>query len=280
MNNNESELDLKSIYNCPICKGRKLKIINKVKTINPNSDLKVEIKKCTNCSHWFVNPLVKQSNLSILYEKASEYVVSKGWNAKKTEFSIPEQYIIRTESKSLNKNKKYLEIGVGSGFLFNYFKQTGYNCFGIEPGSWAKEIPNIVHDINKIEEGNFDVIVLADVLEHVEDPLSLVKKISELVNYSGTVYACFPNNQSLRALLLKERWRMIRPFGHLHFFSKESLSILFKSNGFKIKLLKKTDLFKFSMKSFLKPHLFIMRLAVFFGQSFLGDQWIVQLTKK
>ena len=224
--------------------------------------------------------MVKQSNLSILYEKASEYVVSKGWNAKKTEFSIPEQYIIRTESKSLNKNKKYLEIGVGSGFLFNYFKQTGYNCFGIEPGSWAKEIPNIVHDINKIEEGNFDVIVLADVLEHVEDPLSLVKKISELVNYSGTVYACFPNNQSLRALLLKERWRMIRPFGHLHFFSKESLSILFKSNGFKIKLLKKTDLFKFSMKSFLKPHLFIMRLAVFFGQSFLGDQWIVQLTKK
>ncbi len=224
--------------------------------------------------------MVKQSNLNILYERASEYVVPKGWNAKKTEFSIPEQYIIRTESKSLSKNKKYLEIGVGSGFLFSYFKLIGYNCFGVEPGVWAKGIPNIAQDINELDEDNFDVIVLADVLEHVEDPLSLVKKISELVNCSGTVYACFPNNQSFRALLFRERWRMIRPFGHLHFFSKESLSILFKSNGFKIKLLKKTDLFKFSMKRFLKPHLFIMSIAVFFGQSFLGDQWIVQLTKK
>jgi len=46
-----------------------------------------------------VNPLIKQNDLNLLYKKASEYVVPKGWNAKKTEFSIPEQYIIKTESK-------------------------------------------------------------------------------------------------------------------------------------------------------------------------------------
>ena len=58
---------------------------------------------------------------------------------------------------------------------------------------------------------------MADVLEHVEDPLSLVKSIGDLIE-RGTVYACFPNSESLRARLSKVRWRMVRPLGHLHFF--------------------------------------------------------------
>jgi len=276
MNDYEPELNLKPIYNCPICKGTELKIINKIQTINPNSDLKVEILKCVNCLHWFVNPSIDQNDLNILYKEASEYVVPKGWDAKKTAFSIPEQYIIKNESKNLNT--KYLEIGIGSGLLFNYFKQIGYNCFGVEPGDWGKGITNIVQDINELDEDNFDVVVLADILEHVEDPLSLVKKVSKLINV-GTVYVCFPNNQSLRALLLKERWRMIRPFGHLHFFSKKSLSILFNSNGFKIKRLIKTDLLKFSMRTLFKPPYFLMRMILFSGQSFFGDQWIIHLTR-
>lgn len=273
---NGLEINLKSIHNCPICKGTQLKRINKTRTINPNSDLKVDILKCTSCLHWFVNPSIDQNDLNILYKKGSEYVVPKGWDVTKTAFSIPEQYIMKAESK--NSNKKYLEIGIGSGLLFNHFRQIGYNCFGVEPGNWAKGIPNTIQDINELCEDNFDVIVLADILEHIEDPLSLVKKVSELMNV-GTVYACFPNNQSLRALLLKEKWRMIRPFGHLHFFSKKSLSILFNSNGLKIKHLVKTDLLEFSIKNFFRPPYFSTRMILFPGQSFFGDQWIIHLTK-
>ena len=136
-----------------------------------------------------------------------------------------------------------------------------------------------MQNISELDEDNFDVIVLSDVLEHVEDPFSLVRKVSELIKNGGSVYCSFPNNQSLRALLLKERWRMIRPFGHLHFFSEKSLRILFESNGFKINHLIKTDLIKFNLKDFLKPHYFIIRMVLFFGQSFYGDQWIVHLTK-
>lgn len=281
MNWNEKELDLKWINICPICKGMQLKIIHKVRTINPNSDLEVEILKCLSCLHWFVNPIPKQRCLSLLYNKASEYVITKAW--KKTEFNIPELYIIKNELKSLN-NKKYLEIGIGSGILFNYFRQIGYDCYGVEPGDWAKGIPNIIQDINSLNENKYDVIVLVDVLEHIEDPVSLVKKISGVINTSGNFYASFPNNQSLRALMFKGRWRMIRPFGHLHFFSKKSLLVLFESSAFRIRRTIKTDLVKFKLKNLFKPPYFIGRLPwslmQFLGQSFWGDQWIVHLIKE
>lgn len=274
----EPELNLKSIHNCPICKGTQVEIVNKTRTINPNSDLLVAVLKCTDCSHWFISPIPSQSYLNLLYKKASEYVVPKGWNAKKTGFTIPEKYIIKSESRTSNKKKKYLEIGIGSGLLLNYFRQIGYNCFGVEPGEWARGIPNVYKDINELDEDNFDVIVLVDVLEHVEEPLSLVRRLSELMN-AGTVYASFPNSQSLRALLLKERWRMIRPFGHLHFFSRNSLLLLFESNGFRTTRLLKTDLL--SMKNFLRaPYQLVTTAALFFGQHFWGDQWIVHLTKR
>ena len=72
---------------------------------------------------------------------------------------------------------------------------------------------------------------------------------------------------------------MIRPFGHLHFFSKNSLSILFESNGFKIKHLIRTDLLEIRLKRIFKPPYFIGRLVGFWGQFLWGDQWIVHLTK-
>lgn len=277
MDSNEIELNLIHINNCPICRGKKLKTIGTTKTINPHSYMKVKVLKCENCLHWFINPMVKQNCLNILYNKASEYAVSKEW--KKTEFNIPELYIIKNESKNSNNNKRYLEIGVGSGLLFNYFRQIGYDCYGVEPGDWAKGIPNIVQDIDDLNEKKFDVIVLVDVIEHVEDPILVIKKISKVINTDGTVYASFPNTQSLRAFLFKERWRMIRPFGHLHFFSKNSLSILFESNGFKIKHLIRTDLLEIRLKRIFKPPYFIGRLVGFWGQFLWGDQWIVHLTK-
>ena len=275
------KLNLKRLKNCPICKGTHLKMINKARTMNPHSDLQVEILKCYNCSHWFVNPTIKQNDLNSLYDKESEYVVApKGWYTQKTEFSIPEHFIINDEKKFQIKGKKYLEIGIGSGLLFNYFKQVGYDCYGVEPGGWAKGLQNVVQDINELIEDKFDVVVLIDVLEHIEDPLSLVKKVLEITNMDGTVYASFPNNQSLRAFFSKEKWRMIHPFGHLHYFSKKSLSVLFESNGFRINRVIRNDLLQFSRKSLFRPPYFIGRLVWFFGQSFWGDQWFVHLIKK
>jgi hypothetical protein len=214
-----------------------------------------------------------------LYEEASEYVEGARGQPDKKRFSIPEKYIIRAECRGPKKRKKYLEVGIGRGLLFNYFRSVGYDCFGVDPGTWAQGMTNVVRDINEIDQVGFDIVVMADVLEHIEDPLSFVKSVGNLIE-TGTVYACFPNNQSLRARLSKNRWRMVRPWGHLHFFSKQSLSIIFESNGFNIKQLAKTDLIVFRSRSLFRTICFFpVKLFLSLTERFWGDQWIVQLEK-
>lgn len=274
-----AELNFQPINNCPICKGSKLRDIGKTTTIHPDSRVQVDLVECMSCAHWFISPTLTQDELTRLYENSSRYVVSVGGQPVKKRFSIPEKYIIRAECRDPRKRKKYLEVGIGRGLLLDYFKSVGYNCFGVDPGPWAQGAPDVVKDITRLDQTGFDVIVMADVLEHVEDPLSLVKSVGDLIE-TGTVYACFPNSQSLRARLSKGRWRMVRPFGHLHFFSRRSLSITFESNGFNVKRLAKTNLIEYGHKNLAKPvHLFPAKLFLYLTQRFWGDQWIVQLEK-
>lgn len=273
------DIALLRVDKCPICKGSKLRGIGKTTTIHPDSRVQVDLVECVSCAHWFISPTLTQDELTRLYENGSRYVVSAGGQPVKKRFSIPEKYIIRAECGNPEKPKKYLEVGIGRGLLFNHFKTVGYDCFGVEPGPWAQGLPNVVKDVTQLDQKAFDVIVIADVLEHLEDPLSFIKNIGDLIE-TGTIYACFPNNQSLLARLSKEKWRMVRPFGHLHFFSKRSLIIVFESNGFKVKKLAKTDLIEYRRKNLAKPvHLFPAKLFLYFTQRFWGDQWIVQLEK-
>jgi len=270
---------LHRIDRCPICKGSRLRTIGRTRTIHPAKELELDLMGCASCLHWFISPAPLQNELTRLYENCSEYVVSAGGQPDRKRFSIPEKYIIRAESRDPRKRKKYLEVGIGRGLLLDYFKSVGYNCFGVDPGPWAQGAPDVVKDITRLDQTGFDVIVMANVLEHVEDPLSLVKSIGDRIE-TGTVYACFPNSQSLRARLSKGRWRMVRPLGHLHFFSRRSLSITFESNGFNVKRLAKTDLIEFRCRSLFKPvHLFPVNLFLSVTERFWGDQWIVQLEK-
>ena len=262
---------------CPVCGQSRLRVVGRAPTIHPRSGIQVELLECLNCLHWFISPTVPQAILTALYEKGSEYVV--GWQPVKRAFSLPERYIIRSELQRSSKPRKYLEIGVGRGLLLNHFRGLGFECHGVEPGPWARDIPFVVADMNDLDQEGFDVVVMADVLEHVQDPLALLKRISGLV-HKGVLYMCLPNNESLRARLSKGDWRMVRPFGHLHFFSRRSLSVMLNASGFQVRELHKTDLIDLSPRRLLRPlHWAPMKMMLFLLQGLCGDQWIAKAEK-
>ncbi|MBN1688511.1 MAG: class I SAM-dependent methyltransferase [Candidatus Omnitrophica bacterium] len=132
------------------------------------------------------------------------------------------------------KEFNYLEIGCGDGKLFSRFRERAKVCYGVEPGNWFDE-PTIVTDITKLPSGlKFDVIVLHDILEHLEDPLGMMQRCKNLSNQGARIYCSFPNKDSWVAKVRKEKWDMVRPFGHLHYFSKKSSAILFDTSKWKI----------------------------------------------
>ncbi|MBE0569819.1 MAG: glycosyltransferase [Deltaproteobacteria bacterium] len=88
------------------------------------------------------------------------------------------------------------------------------------------------------EEGHFDCIVLADVLEHLRDPLSVLKKISRYLSDGGTLVASIPNVRFRYVLqqLAEGRWEYrdsgILDRAHLRFFTRKEMELLLREAGF------------------------------------------------
>lgn len=230
--------ELKQLANCPVCKLNKIYGIGVKKTININSDDNVYLKKCKSCGHWFIEPMPQQEYLNNLYKIGSEFVVSKGYLGRKEPEDIEiKKYISRFIKYVPNLSEmNYLEIGVGAGYYFNYFEKNAKLSYGVDPCTFKPENPNIVEDISLIPKNlKFDIILIQDVLEHLENPINMLKIIKDLANKDAILICGFPNKDCLMAKIMKVRWRMVMPIGHLHYFSKKSVNIMLEKSGWKLK---------------------------------------------
>jgi hypothetical protein len=67
------------------------------------------------------------------------------------------------------------------------------------------------------------------------DPLSAIKKVSELLKHNG--YFCItatPNGMSLAADIYRNQWTLFHPVQHIWHFSPKSLSIICQRFGLKL----------------------------------------------
>tara|TARA_B100001057_G_scaffold324342_1_gene324552 strand:- start:2742 stop:3551 length:810 start_codon:yes stop_codon:yes gene_type:complete len=151
---------------------------------------------------------------------------------------------------------KVLDVGCGLGYLLSCLK-TKYK-FGLEPGSFAcetikKDYPDIKifnkenNYIKEIKE-EFDIIVAYHVIEHLDDPLQLIKDIKNKLKKNGKIIIGTPLIGGLISNYFGKNFRLYNK-GHEILFNMKSLKKLFQSNGFKIikieKPFFKTDYFNF-----------------------------------
>ncbi|MBI5408133.1 MAG: glycosyltransferase [Nitrospirae bacterium] len=146
---------------------------------------------------------------------------------------------------------KILDVGCGEGFLGKRLLERGVKeVVGIEinPDVCAKAEKHlsgaICGDIEGMEldfeEGYFDCIVLADILEHLKNPQSALKKLGRYLSDSGTVVASIPNIRywGIINMLIEGRWKYedygILDRTHLRFFTIKEMEALFADAGFEI----------------------------------------------
>ncbi len=281
----------RSAPSCPIC-GKNSFIVDKVRTINPDSESFLSLRECFACRHWWVDPLPSQSYLSKLYGDHSQFVVPTKYNTT-DRMNAPEQrilkrYIAWAIRQFVPSGKfNYLEVGVGSGHLFSHFEKLADLSYGVELGAWAPKNAHIVNNLDQIPQGvKFDLIVIQDVLEHLENPTQMLKKLKGLSKEGGLLCCGFPNKDSGIARLRKGRWNMMTPLGHVQFFSALSTKKMFSEAGWKVTSLfccrsamfSPADLFKQFDWKIQSPLHFARRLKhLLIDDILLGkDQWYVQ----
>ncbi len=132
-----------------------------------------------------------------------------------------------------------IDIGCSTGVFLNEARDRGFDVTGIEPG-WAsaaytrRRLGVKVHtsDIERFETNDkFDVVVCLHVIEHVPDPLAVMKKLGGLCKKDGIVFLATPNLGCERARSAGVDWEAVGPADHLHLFDEPVLRNLAAKAG-------------------------------------------------
>ena len=86
--------------------------------------------------------------------------------------------------------------------------------------------------------GNFDVIHMGEVLEHIPDPISLLKLAYSKLNDNGLICIIVPNDFNPFQLILRDQLEFepwwVSPPHHINNFDHKSLGNLLVSAGFTV----------------------------------------------
>jgi 2-polyprenyl-3-methyl-5-hydroxy-6-metoxy-1,4-benzoquinol methylase len=145
----------------------------------------------------------------------------------------------------VGEGRRVLELGPASGYMSEILRERGCTVVGIElDAEMAEQAARfcervIVGDLDTLDleeelgEERFDVIVAADVLEHLKDPLKTLQALRSFLRPEGNFVVSLPNvaHASVRLALLEGRFdyrdRGLLDRTHLRFFTHESIARLF-----------------------------------------------------
>jgi len=131
----------------------------------------------------------------------------------------------RLRKGGINKSSSILDYGCGNGILATYLKQKGYhNVDSYDP---------YVEPFTQKPTQQYDLVVLNDVLEHVEEPGDLLDLAADLVKKGGLLYAGTADSAGVGSMqdLEIHRMRLHQPF-HRKIFTQEKLRELGKQRNF------------------------------------------------
>jgi SAM-dependent methyltransferase len=131
--------------------------------------------------------------------------------------------------------KRWLDYGCGAGGLVRYARQiAGADCVGFDSGGFterarAAEIPILSETALAAMQGQFDVITMVEVLEHVVDPVPLLCKVAGLLRHDGLLFSTTGNAlPHVKAFLT---WAYVVPEIHVSYFTPRSLEVAYAKVG-------------------------------------------------
>ncbi len=209
---------------------------------------------CQNCSSNYTNTFIKEDILTLvkcndcglitkpdvhfLYENLGKNY----YNQLNFDRSKEAKEIVNVINKHIQNSGhlNLIEIGCGTGSLLAALREHKINVFGFEPSAIACQIAAARYNLHTIKNEYFlkntfgvvpDVILLYDVIEHLEDPLPIFQNIKKNMDQHTIIVIKSGDPYSFNAQLYPARWHYYRSDQHVKFYSKSSLDILASNAG-------------------------------------------------
>lgn len=190
-----------------------------------SKDIKPTLYKCLKCNlvySEFINIEFSENYIPVIDE---EYI--KQIDFKKKTFEI----FVKQINKHLNKDSEVLEIGSYYGVLGSLIKPLVKNYTGTELSTHAANYAKENFELNIInnspneylkQDKKFDLIIMTDVIEHLDDPFTILKLLEKSLNKNGMIIITTFNFDSLFSKIMGKNYPWILPF-HKYYFSNSTI---------------------------------------------------------
>ena len=201
---------------------------------------KPSIYECTKCKIIFSELIFKMDKDQIekTYQDISDDKYISQIKFKKYYF----EKLFNKISKFINKDMNVLEIGAYYGVLGSVLKDKVKNYSGLELSAHSANYAKSNFKLNIYNETiedhlkkniKYDLIIMADVIEHFSDPFKVLSQINKLLNQNGKLILTTFNIDSLYAKITGKNYHWMIPF-HMVFFSNKTLETFGKNNNLKL----------------------------------------------
>lgn len=223
---------------CKICGGMTQMLKAVVK------DIKYVL--CT-CGVTFADPLPSREDIEKIYD--DDYLENLKLDGDNPHFREEYQPIYQAEkvmtfrdlgfSYEKGENKRWLDVGCANGLFVGWIKQFGYDAVGVDVSIEMIEIAKSkglnCYCSNPDELGEtFCVVSMWDVIEHLSEPMGMIKKVRQCVNKGGSLFLQTPCT-GIISDTFGNNWREYTYPNHIHLFSQDSLFRILADHGFLIR---------------------------------------------
>jgi len=229
--------DIKIVYTSPADPQHAAKTPLRYTISDPRPAKPLAIGRCETCGLVFVlrnsgNPVTLEDYENCIDE---EYIKEEKGRRRSAR-------IILRRIGSFVKTGRMLEIGCANGFFIDEARKAGWEVAGAEPSRWARQyaaerlgVRTIYPTIKEagFARESFDVIVMLDVIEHLESPREMMRVIEKILKKDGVLVISTPDVESFLSILLGAKWWGINKH-HLFYFSKKTLEYLLGQTGFEV----------------------------------------------
>ena len=189
----------------------------------------LKVYQCSSCG------LVQLNINPVDYFREVITATSFSEKTKLTRLGIMKKFVDRFSLSG----KKILEVGSGCGDMLDILKEVGFDAYGLESSAKSVKkgrlagrnmIQAYIGENQKIDIEPFNAFISLNYLEHLPKPGNIINNIYNNITSDALGYVTVPNLE----YLLKSKCYYEFVADHLSYFTQDTLTYAFKSNGFDI----------------------------------------------
>ncbi len=206
--------------------------------------------QCTDCGLVYISPRPAAEELYTLYGE-TYFRNDESSVVGYTDYLADESNIRKTSQRRMKHIEKFiqppgrmLDVGCATGFFIVEAHNRGWKVEGLDVSAFAVQYTDERFGFKtyhgslmeaELRQGDYDVVTMWDVIEHVPDPKTSIQIVADLLRPGGIFELSTPDIASIPAKLTGKRWIGYKLADeHIYYFSVRTLSQMLNEAGFDV----------------------------------------------